>query len=307
MCFSIADYHHAKTDEPTEKPAYLARLKHVVEPPAGANELAYLQQLEVPGADDARQFFELHNGVYLFAPTRPEYYPTSWREFLAGVEIFPVRLWKEKTLEVRTDWEKKLEGHGPLPYGRDDFLAIGHPRGSWNYFHWVIRGPNAGRIYWWPWTMPPADGGDFLADSFHLFISMLHVDPPTLLNDVLGGYSYYFDGSGHDDSARFAALAYFPDYRKKTPERPGWLDWTFFAICLFQIATMGLDSLKFKCFWLLLGSFTAVTDTLRVRSCMRIYRIMRVERLWSYVVPRTLMAMAAALMAIRAGWSLAHH
>jgi hypothetical protein len=179
-----------------ESKTRVAAVRHVRRPPAAAATLRRCHALHVPSIEQAIEFLERYDGIHLYTPVQQ----TSNEEWkMAGIEVFPREHWEQRTTELRQQWAEQFDGgdgtaESELPFGRHDFVAIGHPSGSWNYFHWVTRGSNAGRIYWWPWTMPP-EKDEFFASSFAEFIAKLYADPATLLNDELGGYTRYFDGN----------------------------------------------------------------------------------------------------------------
>jgi hypothetical protein len=299
-CYTPTDYHNLREDKDLERAAYLALIRHIAHPPADARSLTYVRSLGIPGADDAAEFFALHDGVHVFAPAHPEHYPKGWREFGAGVEVFPVAQWEQKTREIREEWDEKLSGHD-LAYGRDDFVAIGHPRGSWNYFHWVTRGPSAGRIFWWPWTMPPQDADDCFAESFDQFVTLLYVDPPALLNEVLGGYSRYFDGRS---DAQWVPSTYVPDVRRASWSHSVVYSCLMIALFAWAAVAMRASTRRFIWFWLLWGIAYAAIEAATIRNMLRFHRLQAVNRL----LPRLLVysvALAAALAAAgRAAWLL---
>lgn len=276
QCFTASDYHRLNEDLETEGAACVVRIEHRVGPAAAGTALKRIAAMDVPGTLDVVRFLARHNGVHLFAPTHPEYYPEGWRKLEAGVEIFRVEEWDARTKENRAEWLEKL-ANAELPYGPDDFIAIGHPRGSWNYFHWVTRGPCAGRVFWWPWTMPPESADDCFAVSFEEFISMLHANPSVLLNEVLCGYSRYFDRRG---KTQWVALNYSEDAGKwtKSPYAPS--EWMMLAI--FAWMSVRRSGLISTWLWLILGTSYAILQAMVLVRVIRLHRLQRVENLWSW-------------------------
>ena len=194
-----------------ELPArYVAELRHVGFAPASAEAMSLLAKMGVPDPDKVTALVELHNGFHLYQQ-RTNHKSGLDAQIGEGIEVFPVEFWAEKTHECREEWIEHCGEDGEdaeLPYGPNDFLAIGHPRGSWNYFHWVTRGPCKGRVYWWPWTMPPEGPDEFFTEDFPLFICALYYDPVYVLNEVLCCYSRYADG---ETETQWVPLRYAAD------------------------------------------------------------------------------------------------
>jgi len=57
--------------------------------------------------------------------------------------------------------------------------------------------------------MPPEES-EFFASCFGEFIARLHENPVSLLNEVLGGYTRYFDGKTQN---QWVPERYVPDVR----------------------------------------------------------------------------------------------
>lgn len=182
-------------------------IRHIVAEPASAQELSSLHALAIPDRDEAVKLFSKHNGFHLYAPVIASA-ARGWEH--SGVKIFPLSEWPARTAELRNEWIETYGDSGndaELPYGKDDFLAIGHPLGSWNYIHWITKGPQAGKIYWWPWSMPP-EADDHIAPSFPALVSLLHENPVALLTSVFCGYSGYFEPNS---KTRLHPSRYLPD------------------------------------------------------------------------------------------------
>src|SRR6185369_7958739 len=126
---------------------------------------------------DVAQVYAEFDGVLL--------YTTETQNDMIGVELFPIEEWEERTASMVESW---IDGDYPdddMPYGRDDFIAFAHSRGASSHIHWVVRGPRAGSIYWWAWTMPPDKDTPPMASNFGEFIKLLHDRPAHFFNEIL--------------------------------------------------------------------------------------------------------------------------
>lgn len=158
-------------------------LEHLANGPASAKLLSRIPR--IPGADSAIGFYSRHDGVLLY---------NDLETFLEGVEIFPIGQWKKRTAEMVESW---VEGEYPdedMPYGRKDFIAFAHSRGASNYIHWVIRGPCAGSVFWWPWTMRPEKNDPPMARDFEAFVRLICEEPVRFFNEVILCYTRFDDG-----------------------------------------------------------------------------------------------------------------
>jgi len=191
VCYACGD--------PSHKEAFLARVEHLANPPATRNPWTMIPS--VRGADGAKEFYAHHDGALLYTERGLE--GTS-----DGIEIFPLREWPERTAQMVESWEGYDDTQ--MPYGRHDFVAFAHSRGASSYIHWVVKGPAAGAIYWWPWTMPPYDQEPPLATDFAAFIELISTQPVHFLNDLLGCYTRFTDDR---TVTQWIPRRYLPDCR----------------------------------------------------------------------------------------------
>ena len=188
-----------------EQPPKTFRVWNRADPPASI-ELIHRIPADVPGANAVRDFYTAHNGGRLFV--RPHSEPDGSR---VGVELHPLEEWDQRTEQIVPDFDDVPEDC--MPYGREDFISIAYPCGASNYIHWVVRGPEAGRVYWWAWTMPPEKGYCTpLAETFAAFLDFVCGDPVRFLNDAVGGYTI-FETEG--SLLRWKPARYLPDVRKR--------------------------------------------------------------------------------------------
>lgn len=168
--------------------AFVAPVAHIAHAPADAAALDRIPN--VPGADAARSFYRSHDGGLLYTA----------RGLMAahggpdeGIELFPLHEWDARTQETIDFWNESEYADDEMPYGRRDFVAMAHARGASTYIHWVVRGPNAGKVYWWATTMPPEVNDPPLANSFEEFIDIVCTNPVHFLNDLLFCYTRFSD------------------------------------------------------------------------------------------------------------------
>jgi hypothetical protein len=199
---------------PSRTARHLTRVRNTASRHAPARELANVRDLKVRGADDAAKLYAKYNGFHVFAPTQTSE-AKGWDR--GGFRLFAIEEWQKRTAEIRKEWKEVLGGWSAddLPYLPDQFIAIGHPEGAWNYVHWIVEGPNAGRIYWWAWTMV-AVAREYIAASFPEFISKLCRDPAKMLNDDFGCYTRYYDGV---TDTQWVPLKYVSDVSKVAPSQ----------------------------------------------------------------------------------------
>jgi SMI1/KNR4 family protein SUKH-1 len=174
MCYAGGDK--------SKKEAFLVRVEHLANPAADMDVLKTIPN--VPGANAAKEFYARHNGALLYT------------EFgldgsNGGIEIFSPKEWPDRTAQMVESWEGYEDAR--MPYGKHDFVAFAHSRGASSYIHWVIRGPTAGTIYWWAWTMPPLDHEPPLAKDFGAFIELISREPVRFLNELTGCYARFTD------------------------------------------------------------------------------------------------------------------
>ncbi len=154
---------------------HIEPLVHLANPPCAD---ALLQRIpDVPGKEAAEAFYRKYNGVLLYTDRATE---------TAGVEIFPIDWWRERTASMVDSWtfdERSCPGGG-MSYGRNDFIAFAHSRGASNCIHWVLRGPRAGAIYGWDWTSPPGRDEPPMAETFADFLKLLFDRPVYFFNEL---------------------------------------------------------------------------------------------------------------------------
>jgi len=160
-------------------------LTHLANPPATASLLKRIP--DVPGAEEAKRFYSKYDGALLYT-TR------DWND--EGIEIFPIEQWKDRTAEMVGSWveEADLYRDEDMPYGHNDFIAFAHSAGASNYIHWVTRGPRAGAVYWWAWTMSPRKDTPPSTPDFASFLKLIYDRPVQFFNEILFCYTRFSDG-----------------------------------------------------------------------------------------------------------------
>jgi hypothetical protein len=191
--------------DPDEKEGLVAPVAHKAHAPAKAAALDRIPDL--PGAATAHAFYADHDGALLFTTKGLMAAQGGPDE---GVELFPLRTWAARTRETVEFWEETGYHDERMPYSRNDFLAVAHVRGASTYIHWVVRGPNAGRIYWWPTTMPPGKRDPPLAATFESFIETICTQPVHFLNELIFCYTRFSDGKTR---TQWIPKRYIPDRR----------------------------------------------------------------------------------------------
>jgi len=189
------------------KEGHFEPLAHFANPPAPEVLLGNIPS--VPGAEELKELLAKYNGLLLY---------TDRAEECEGVEIFPLDEWEERTAQIVESWLEEHE-HYPdddMPYGHNDFIAVAHSRGAANYIHWVVRGPRAGAVYWWPWTMRPEKGDGPMADDFAGFIRLLYERPAYFFNELLLCYMRFADGR---TPTEWLPGRYLPDRRNPSAGR----------------------------------------------------------------------------------------
>jgi len=142
ICFLAGD--------PLKNEGYLKRVEHLANPPAESSLLAKIPA--VPGVDAAREFYGRFDGALLYTARDSM---GGLRAPGLGVEIFPIEEWPDHTAQTVDSWTFEEFDDSKMPYSRDEFVSFAYSRGTSNPIHWVVRGPAAGTIYRWAWTMPP--------------------------------------------------------------------------------------------------------------------------------------------------------
>jgi len=150
---------------------------------------------DIVGAAAAREFYAAHDGALLYS----------------GLEIFPIKKWKEVTESMAESWEDGGYRDDRMPYGRRDFIAFAHSHGAASCLHWVIAGPRAGAVYWWAWTMPPDEQTPPLAADFASFIELVCTKPIHFFNELLHCNTRFTDGK---TGKEWIPNRYLPDRRQ---------------------------------------------------------------------------------------------
>lgn len=188
-----------------KKERHFAPLAHFANRPAPTSLLEKISP--VPGAEQLKAVLATYNGLLLYTDRACE---------SAGVELFPLGAWEERTASMVESW---IDGDYPdddMPYGRNDFIAIAHSRGASSHIHWVIRGPRAGAIYWWAWTMRPEKKTPPMASDFAGFIQLLYARPAYFFNELLLSYTRFSDGK---TPTEWIPSRYLPDQQNLSEGR----------------------------------------------------------------------------------------
>jgi hypothetical protein len=190
-----------------KKERYLLPLAHFANPPAPASLLDKVPS--VPGAQQVKDVLAKYNGLLLYTDREHE---------SEGVEIFPIHEWEQRTAQMVESWVEEPE-HYPdddMPYGHNDFISIARSRGASSYIHWVIRGPRAGAVYWWAWTMRPKKSTPPMATDFTAFIRLLYERPAHFFDDLLLCHTRFSDGR---TPTEWLPARYVPDQRNASVGR----------------------------------------------------------------------------------------
>jgi hypothetical protein len=158
-----------------ESERHIEPLAHLANPPADDSLLRQIP--DIPGKPAVEALYRKHNGVLLYTDQLTE---------TAGVEIFPIEWWQERTSAMVESWtfDEELYPADEMLYGRSDFIALAYSRGASNCVHWVKRGPHAGAIYCWAWTNPPTRDTPPTAQTFADFVKLLYDQPIYFFNDL---------------------------------------------------------------------------------------------------------------------------
>jgi hypothetical protein len=183
---------------------HIEPLTHFANPPA---EAALVESLpDVPGREAAEAFYRKYNGALLYTDRATE---------TAGVEIFPIEWWPERTASMVESWtiDEQFYPDDEMPYDRNDFIAFAYSRGASNCVHWVVRGPRAGSVYGWEWTNPPQRETPPIAKSFGEFLKLLYERPVYFFNDL---YSCNTRFTNARPLVEWLPARYLPDRREPT-------------------------------------------------------------------------------------------
>jgi hypothetical protein len=172
-----------------EKPTFLARVRHVVHPPADNEANATLDELLGPTGAPLKSFYGLHDGVLMYADSIQQH-PRYGDFVAAGIEFFPSREWRDKTAEMR-DFLLTTDSSEGVPDWLRQGVVFGEIPHSANYFVIQPGGEDAGKIFY-------ADHDDFnadpIAESFDGFLNLILADPAEFLFRF-GCYTRYTDGT----------------------------------------------------------------------------------------------------------------
>jgi hypothetical protein len=180
-------------------PRFLARVQHILQPPASAEAVAEIRQSLGEHAAQVVAFYQRHDGFILYRDTLSK---------AAGIELLPVGRWQAATEEMR-DWFDHLSDE---PENDPDHIVTGIAMAtvphSGNYFVMPVEGPTAGKIFY-----ADHDGWyeSAFADDFNGFLVHVTHEPVHLLAEEVGCYTRYTDGK---TTAQWIPEEYFTDVRE---------------------------------------------------------------------------------------------
>lgn len=161
---------------------FVARLLHVLCPPATKREVAQIKKHLGEYAAPVLNLYSRHCGALLYRDTKSE---------TAGIHLLPPGLWPEAKKQVRELLGDMVDG----PDGDPDHILKGVPVAtvphSGNFFVLPVSGPNAGKVFY-----ADHDGWyeSAFAKDYDSFLAKVCKNPVKLLNEVLGCYARYEDG-----------------------------------------------------------------------------------------------------------------
>ena len=183
-------------------PRFLARIHHILAPPASTASIAQIRQMLGRHVDQAEAFYQRHDGSVFYRDTKSD---------AAGIMIIPVELWKKATNEMRSCFEHLADEPENDPDHIMTGIAIATVPRSGNYFVMPVEGPSAGKIFY-------ADHDGWyeaaFADDFNGFLSRITCEPVKLLAEDVGCYTRYSDG---ETDTQWIPEEYFPDISKIQP------------------------------------------------------------------------------------------
>ena len=179
-----------------EKSRFLARIHHVLAPPASGEATAKIRQLLGDHAPQVAAFYQRHNGAALYKDTLSR---------AAGIELLPVERWDEATEDMRDWFDHLAEEPENDPDHIVTGIAIATVPHSGNYFVMPVEGPAAGQIFY-----ADHDGWyeEAFAKDFDAFVARVTRDPVQLLAEDVGCYTRYSDGK---TDAQWIPEEYFTD------------------------------------------------------------------------------------------------
>ena len=177
-------------------PRFLARVQHILNPPATAESIAQIRQSLGEHAAQVAAFYQQHDGFVLYRDTLSE---------AAGIELLPVEQWQTATEDMRSWFEHLADEPESDPDHIVTGIAIATVPHSGNYFVMPVDGPTAGKIFY-----ADHDGWyeSAFADDFDRFLAHVTRDPVRLLAEEVGCYTRYADGK---TDAQWIPEEYFAD------------------------------------------------------------------------------------------------
>jgi hypothetical protein len=162
------------------KRTFVARLSHVLNAPASANDLALLRSMLGAHAAQVKDFYRTHDGFVLYKDSLSR---------AAGIEALPISQWQDAGEEMR-QWFEHLDDESDPDHIRTGVAFATAPQ-SGNYFVMPVEGPNAGKVFY-----ADHDGWyeSHFATDFNEFITRVMSNPAHLLSEELGCYARYSDG-----------------------------------------------------------------------------------------------------------------
>jgi hypothetical protein len=180
-------------------PQFLARIRHVLHPAASSESIALARRSLGVYADETVAFYERHDGFVLYRDSLSN---------ATGVELLPVTRWAKAMDDMRHLFEHLADNPEWDPDRILTGVAIATVPESANYFVMPVEGANAGRIFY-----ADHDGWyeSAFADNLDDFLMRVTRDPVRLLNDQLGCYTRFSDGT---TALQWIPKEYFSDVSK---------------------------------------------------------------------------------------------
>lgn len=189
-CFAAGDKTNAR---------FLARVRHILNPPASSALIAKIRQSLGVHAGPIVELFQHHDGFVLYHDEKSD---------AAGIELLSVARWDEATDDMRNWFEELADDPESDPDHIVTGIAIATVPQSGNYFVMPIEGPSAGKIFY-------ADHDGWyetsFADDFGGFLARVTSDPVRLLAEDVGCYTRYSDGK---TDLQWIPEEYFQDISK---------------------------------------------------------------------------------------------
>ena len=165
----------------TTKQTFAARLCHVLNGPASAQDLAVLRSKLGVRATQFEEIYAANDGFVLYKDALSD---------AAGIEALPIARWSEAGDDMR-QWFEDLDDESDPDHIRTGVAFATAPQ-SGNYFVMPVEGPNAGKVFY-----ADHDGWyeSHFAKDFSEFITRITSNPAHLLSEELGCYARYSDGT----------------------------------------------------------------------------------------------------------------